>query len=193
MVQVLSASAIGPPRTVQRTVAGSTQLGIGVRCSLDDVRSSTPRRRETCRRWLLATLVFGSCVSSSVEARRPRKEGLAMPLEAMTFPDAEKGGAVGSGCTWSGGPDRKGRMSMAGDRAAVKLKGRIVGLKPAVGAKEVFPFTYHRWTGSGMNIAIRDTAKVIGRGGESVVTMARLDLTAGGRTRSWQGRLDCGS
>lgn len=145
-----------------------------------------------CQKGLLAIAVVG-CLSGSVDARPTTKRTLLLPLETMTYKDAEQAGATGTGCTWLGGPGRTGRISMADDRAAVKRNGKIVALKKVAGAREVFPFTYHDWTGGGMTIAIRDTQKVSKRGNEYVETVAWLDLTENGRKRSWQGRLNCGS
>lgn len=115
-----------------------------------------------------------------------------IPLEAVTFAEAERVGAVGTGCVWLDASGRR-RVFMANDRAAVRLSGRIVRLAPAAGAVETFPSVFLQWTGPGMGIVIRDTSKVLRRGGEFVEVEARLDLVRGGRKRSWRGRLNCGS
>ncbi len=125
-------------------------------------------------------------------AARPDRRVAEIPLETMTFQDAERVGAVGTGCTWKGGSNRTGRLSMADDRAGVRRNGRVVALKPAPDAKELF-FTYDRWIGGGMRIVVRDTGKVVSRGHESSETVAWLDVVEGGRTRSFAGRLNCGS
>ena len=44
-----------------------------------------------------------------------------------------------------------------------------------------------------MNLSIKNGWKKIGRGPENVETMATLTLTENGRSRSWLGRLNCGS
>lgn len=121
--------------------------------------------------------------------RQPR----ALPLEIMTFDEVVRAHAAGTGCTWLGGKGFTRRVAMKEDRGVVKRGGRIIALQPAAGAKEVFPYTYHRWTGGGMGISIEDSGKRVGRGYEHVETVATLTLTESGRTRSWRGRLNCGS
>ncbi|WP_294200180.1 hypothetical protein [uncultured Sphingomonas sp.] len=75
----------------------------------------------------------------------------------------------------------------------MKRNGRIVAMRPAASAEEVFPYTYNRWTGGGMDVSIENSGKEIGRGPQHVETVATLTLTENGRSRSWQGRLSCGS
>ncbi|MEN2749134.1 hypothetical protein [Sphingomonas sp. T9W2] len=116
-----------------------------------------------------------------------------MPLQTMTFDEIQAAGAAGTGCTWLGGDGLTVRVAMKEDRGAVKRQGRIIRLRPASGAPEVFPYTYHHWQGGGMDIQIRDDKKVVGRRYEHVETTALLILSEKGRRESWQGRLDCGS
>lgn len=125
-------------------------------------------------------------------AERPDRRVAAMPLDTMTFRDAERVGAVGTGCTWKGGSNRTRRLFMADYRAGVMRNGEVIALKPAPDAKEMF-FTYDRWVGGKMRIVVRDTGKVVGRGQEFSATVAWLDLVENGRTRSYEGRLNCGS
>ena len=81
---------------------------------------------------------------------------------------------------------------MADDRAAVKRGGRVIAMKPAADAEPLF-FTYDRWTDGRTDVWIRDTGKVVRRGPEFSETLAQLDLNEAGRTRSFSGRLNCGS
>lgn len=111
----------------------------------------------------------------------------------MTFDEVVRAHAAGTGCTWLGGKGFARRVAMKEDRAVVKRGGRVISLQPAVGAKEVFPYTYHRWTGGGIDISIEDSGKRVGQGYEHVETVATLTLTENGNTRSWLGRLNCGS
>lgn len=119
--------------------------------------------------------------------------GSPIPLEAMTFEEIASARAAGTGCTWLGGPGLTRRVAMKEDRGAVKRGGRIVTLRPSGGASEVFPYTFHHWIGGSMDISIKNSGKVVGRGLEHVETLATLTLVEEGRSRSWRGRLNCGS
>lgn len=156
-----------------------------------DVGCRISRGRVGRRRWLLTMAMLGF-LPGAVVAERPDTRRSSMPFEAMTFQDAEGVGAVGTGCTWKGGSNLAGMVSMAGDRAGVRWNGRVVALKPASDAKAMF-LTYDRWVGGTMRIVIRDTGKVVRRGHEFSETAAWLDLVEDGRTRSFPGRLNCGS
>lgn len=43
-------------------------------------------------------------------------------------------------------------------------------MRPAASAEEVFPYTYHRWTGGGMDVSIENS----GRRSGGVRSMSRL-------------------
>lgn len=136
--------------------------------------------------------VFGPM---TVDARRvapTAQPAASLPLAAMNYSEAERVGAVGSGCTWRDGNGRKSRLWMADDRAAVRRNGMVVALRPAEDAKAIF-LTYDHWIGDGMRILVRDTGKVLARGRESSETVAWLDLVMDGRAWSFRGRLNCGS
>ena len=133
-----------------------------------------------------------TCLPTVLDARQPTSAVTSLPLEPVSYADAERAGAVGTGCTWRGGPDRKARLSMADKRAAIRIKGLVVALSPAADAEPLF-FTYDRWVGRGLRIDVRDTGKVIRRGHEFSETIAWLDMTVDGYKRSWAGRLACGS
>ena len=146
--------------------------------------------RSTCGLFGLTLL---GIVTLPAAAEMPLRQPRILPLETMTFDEVVRAHAAGTGCTWLGGKGFTRRIAMKEDRGVVKRGGQIITLQPAAGAKEVFPYTYHRWTGSGMDIAVEDSGKRIGRGYEHVETIATLTLTEDGRTRSWPGRLNCGS
>lgn len=146
--------------------------------------------RSTCGLFGLTLL---GIVTLPAAAEMPLRQPRILPLETMTFDEVVRAHAAGTGCTWLGGKGFTRRIAMKEDRGVVKRGGQIIMLQPAAGAKEVFPYTYHRWAGSGMDIAVEDSGKRIGRGYEHVETIAMLTLTEGGRTRSWPGRLNCGS
>lgn len=138
---------------------------------------------------LVAIGLIASPATARVEARRAS----AIPLETMTFDEVASARAAGTGCTWLGGRGFTRRVAMKEDRGVVKRGGMIVRLRPAADAVEVFPYTYHHWTGGGMDVLIVNSGKEVGRGPEHVETMATLTLTENGRSRSWRGRLSCGS
>lgn len=152
------------------------------------VAPSGPRRGPSSS--ILAIVL--ACVPAALAARDGNGKVDPPPLEILGFADAERAGAVGTGCTWLLAGDRAGRLSMADDRAAVRRKGVVLVLRPASDAKPLF-LTYDRWTGDGIRLRVRDSGRVVRRGPESSVTVASIDLTLGGRTRTWRGRLDCGS
>lgn len=119
-----------------------------------------------------------------------------IPLQPMTYEDGEATHTVGTGCSWKT-KTLKGKgwlISMHKDIAAVRMSGGLRTLKPAKDAKDLFPFTYDRWTdGRGNVISVRETGKSRQIGTEAVETLAALDIGTGGVTRSWHGLLNCGS
>lgn len=141
---------------------------------------------------LIVLAMVSACLSTAVDARRVASAASSLPLEPMTYADANRVSAVGTGCTWRSGPDRKARLSMADDRAAVRRDGIVVALRPSAGSKPLF-FTHDRWTGGGIVIIVHDTGEVVRRGHEFTESIARLDVIEGGRTASFVGRLNCGS
>jgi len=132
-------------------------------------------------------------IAPCAAARGDMHRTSAIPLETMTFEEVASAQAAGTGCTWLGGMASTRRIVMQKEREAVKRNGGIVVLRPAAGAREVFPYTYHRWTGGGMEVSIENSGREVGRGSEHVETVATLTLTENGRSRSWRGRLSCGS
>jgi hypothetical protein len=75
----------------------------------------------------------------------------------------------------------------------MKRGGIIIAPRPAAGSKEMFPYTYRRWNGGGIAIAIEDSGNEIGREREHVETVATLRLAEKGSSQSWRGRLNWGS
>ncbi|MFE8585808.1 hypothetical protein ACFX59_17100 [Sphingomonas sp. NCPPB 2930] len=143
------------------------------------------------------TVLFGligiTLIAPFAATRAYAQRVSAIPLETMSFEEMAAARAAGSGCTWLGGKGFTRRVAMKEDRGAVKRDGRIVMLRPAADASEVFPYTFHHWVGGGMDILIKNSGKEVGRGPEHVETLATLTLTEEGRSRSWRGRLNCGS
>ena len=116
-----------------------------------------------------------------------------IPLEIMTFKEIAAARTAGTGCAWLGGRGVTRRVAMKEDRGVMKRDRMIVTLHPVAGAEEVFPYTYLHWAGGGMDVSIVNSGKEVGRGPEHVETRATLTLTENGRSRSWPGRLNCGS
>jgi hypothetical protein len=141
---------------------------------------------------LIAVGVAGTASAASPLTPAHSRSG-AIPLESMTIDEVVRAGAAGTGCTWLGGSGSSRMVAIKEDRGAVKRGGIIIALRPAAGSKEMFPYTYRRWNGGGMAIAIEDSGKEIGRGPEHVETVATLRLAEKGRSQSWRGRLNCGS
>ncbi|WP_242416472.1 hypothetical protein [Sphingomonas panni] len=155
---------------------------------------ASARHRGSDRPVLGSAVSIGLAVASMTGAHAAPvvRRASPIPLEAVTFDEAERVGAAGTGCVWLDEHGRR-RVFMANDRALVRSNGRIVRLAPAAGALETFPSVFLDWTGPGMRIVIHDTSKVRERGAEFVETEARLELVQAGRKRSWRGRLNCGS
>lgn len=172
-----------PARSHQREACAD--LGGG------ELLGGTLSKSRHARRSLILSATL-ACVSSTIAAGAGVANVTSLPLDTLSYADAEQAGAVGAGCTWLQAGDRAGRLSMADDRAAVRLGSSIVALKPALDAKPLF-LTYDRWTGGGMRLRVRDSGKVVSRGRERSRTIALLELIMNGRARVWTGRLDCGS
>ena len=170
--------------------AGSSGATRATASDAQEPGTASPVRRPASS--LAIMIIAFVCTSTTVDARRAASPSTPLPLEILSDGDAERAGAVGTGCTWLGRPGRKARLSMADDRAAVRRGGVVVALKPASDAKALF-LTYDRWVSATMRIVIRNTGKAVKQGYEFTETVAWLDLTEDGRTRSFLGRLNCGS
>lgn len=117
----------------------------------------------------------------------------SLPFERMTYEDVEAAGTLGAGCSWSErARDRTRVLSMTDDRAAVKRGGKLVALRPARNARDLAPFTYDLWEGGGMTIAVRKTGRSR-PAGTAVEGPAALSVTIGGETKTYAGRLNCGT
>lgn len=119
-----------------------------------------------------------------------------LPLQLMTYDEGGTTGTLGTGCTWKTPADRKRetwRISMTDGRAGVKIGGRLRTLGPAKDAKEMFPFTFDKWTDGRVTISIRETGPTRRVGTEAMETPATLSVQEAGRLRTWRGTLSCGS
>lgn len=141
---------------------------------------------------LIVAGVAGAAPAASLSMPAGSRSG-GIPFESMTIDEVVRAGAAGTGCTWLSSSASTRMVAIKEDRGVVKRGSKIIALRPAAGSKEMFPYTYRSWTGGGMEIAIEDSGKQIGRGPEHVETVATLRLAEKGRSQSWRGRLNCGS
>ncbi|MCT8003191.1 hypothetical protein NZL82_15035 [Sphingomonas sanguinis] len=114
-------------------------------------------------------------------------------LEATTKADWQAAGLDGTGCYWS--PRRGGSIHFvaAGNTAMIKVRGRIVVLKPRRDAKALFPFTHDAWRSGDLTIRVVDTARIRAMGYETVTTDAALIVTRRDATIRLRGSMICGS
>lgn len=147
-------------------------------------------------RMAIATMLAMLASTSIAQTAPPHL--VASPFERMSSRDGDVHGVRGAGCVWS---DRKDEghprdatwlIGMADDRAVVKRDGRYVMLRPLSGAKDMGPFTFDRWTGSGMTLLIRRHGRVV-RVGTAYDQPARLAFTEAGRTTTYAGTVNCGT
>ena len=79
------------------------------------------------RTWMICMMLVS--MAGMLPRRSPLKpfgtlpSGQQVPFQLMTSKDGEASRTLGTGCTWSDVPGSRWRMSMADDRAAVKLDG----------------------------------------------------------------------
>ncbi len=189
------------PTAAAGHVAGDVDLSIGPPAWPAGVKGrreeavSVGRSLRRSAFWLSFLTMAVVCLPAMGDPSRAvsvAQSAAALPLEVMSHADAERVGAVGTGCTWRGGPDNESRLSMADNRAAVRRNGVVIVLKPAKDATTLF-LTYDRWIADGMRIVIHDTGKVIRRGREFSETAAWMDLTMEGHRQLLNGALNCGS
>lgn len=138
---------------------------------------------------LLMTMACLATAPSSIAATVKRNG----PLQATTMRDWRAAGMDGTGCYWSARRNGPVLFAANGRTAMTRVAGRIVVLKPAVGARELFPFTHDAWRAPGLRIRVLDTAVVRAMGDEAVTTDAALVVTLGGRIIRLHGSMICGS
>lgn len=135
----------------------------------------------------LAAALAAMPVHAAAEPRPP-----AVPLQPMTPDEVLEAGAAGAGCSWALPGERRSRLAMADNRAAVRVGGRVVQLRPLPGAAELAPFTFDAWTGGGMTVRVRQGRPARTRG-SAVIRPATVDVRGTTRPRSYAGELTCGS
>lgn len=120
---------------------------------------------------------------------------LAAPpsLQPMTLAQVMDAGAGGTGCSWSVVDDRRMRFAAAGDRAAIRLNGRIVVLSTTLSARDLFPFTFADWQAKGLTVGIRQLGAARRQSTEAMTAPASLTLTVQGVSKRLRGVMSCGS
>lgn len=132
-----------------------------------------------------------ACIATAAaSAAAVRRYG---PLEATTTLDWRKAGMDGTGCYWSARENGPVLFAANGRTGITRVAGRVVVLEPAVGARELFPFTHDAWAAPGLTIRVVDTAVVRAMGDETVTTDATLVVDLGGRASTMTGSMICGS
>lgn len=140
-----------------------------------------------------ARLLRRNCASMMIAASGAAMAAGPPPLQPMTLDEVMEAGAGGTGCSWSLPGDRRMHFAAAGDRAAIRLDGRIVALSPAVRASELFPFTFAEWRAEGVTVGITEVGKARRLSTESLTVRAMLTIDVRGTARRMEGRLSCGS
>lgn len=138
-------------------------------------------------RIVMALLPVPTLIAIADAAPRP------VELEATTMADWRAANLDGTGCYWS--PRRGGPILFvaAGDKAMIRVGGRIVILNPRRDAKPLFPFTHDAWRSGDLTIRVVDTARIRSMGYETVTTDAMLVVTRRDVTTRLRGSMICGS
>lgn len=175
--RILPASIGGRPAGCDRSVDAAGRRA--ARAGSDAAR----RMRRMCA----SVMIVAS--GAAMAAGPPRLQ----PMQPMTLDQVMKAGAGGTGCSWSLPGDRRMRFAAAGDRAAVRLHGRIVVLSPAIRAPELFPFTFAEWRADGVTVGIADAGRARRSNTEALTVRAMLTIVIRGTVRRMEGRMSCGS
>lgn len=149
-----------------------------------------------------AALIFNSAVMAALllltpghafGATRTARSGTSDVLRVLTHEQVRKAGAAGTGCSWSLANDHRTRFAAADDHAVVRVAKGIVALRPAIGAHDLFPFTYDRWKGEGIVLRVLPHGTASRNGSETLEQSAAIEIRMGGMRRIERGRLICGS
>lgn len=126
---------------------------------------------------------------------RPAPPQTHQSLQLITAAELTASGVHGTGCSWALRGERGSRLMMIGDRALVKLTGRLVFLEAGPGARDMFPFTHDRWNAPGGDVAItvRKVASAKRIGTETLGSRTDLVLAQAGRRTVLHGMMECGS
>ena len=138
----------------------------------------------------MLTIVLAATGTGAGRAGPARSE---QPLQRITSAEMTSAGVRGTGCSWQLGGERAARLVMIGDRALVKLAGRLVPLNPGPGALDMFPFTFDRWRRDDLGIVVRKLGPTRWIGTEKLGGRTDLTLVRSGRRTVLHGSRECGS
>jgi len=119
--------------------------------------------------------------------------GASERLMPLTAAQIEAAGASGTGCSWSLGRDGPIRFAAADDHAVIRLASKLMRLRPAADAHDMFPFTHDSWSGDGISVSVVAAASGTKEGSEAIGSPADLKVTIRGHATSRRGRMICGS
>ena len=161
------------------------------RRELDGVRRRNGTGPRVVRCACTAVTLTMTCIAIA-RSVPPPAAGLPR-LELMSRDDLTAALMRGSGCSFALRGDNGARFTMAEDKAAAKIAGRIVKFRKAAGARHLFPFTFDRWQADGLGVSVRQHGQARMLGEEGAITPAVLVLQQGTVRRSIAGELSCGS
>lgn len=139
----------------------------------------------------VALLAVSSAIAAGGHAGRTPTD--PPRLQTITAAEMRANGIRGTGCSWSLRGESEVRLAVAGDRGLAKVDGRLIPLRPWGGARDLFPFTFDRWVNGALSIRIRERGPGRMAGGETVASIADLEVVAPDGRRTVRGALECGS
>jgi len=113
-------------------------------------------------------------------------------LMSSTQEDRERTTVQGTGCSWAM-PDGSSKFAATDDVAIIKPASGLIRLKPHATAKDMFPFTFTRWIGKGIDVEVMQIGKANVINTELLRMPATLKVTFNGNTSRVRGVLECGS
>lgn len=143
-------------------------------------------------RAVASTLTIVLAAAGLVPARAGPAETRSR-LQPITSAELTDARMRGTGCSWSLRGDRASRLVLKGDRALVKLAGRLVFLEPGASAQELFPFTFDRWQQGDLSIVVRKLGPARRIGTETLGSRTDLILVRSGTRTMLHGTMECGS
>ena len=114
-------------------------------------------------------------------------------LLPMSREQVRAAGAAGTGCSFLADSGQLVIFAASDDRAVVRTRGGVIELRPAHGARDMFPFTFDRWTGGGLSLSVLAMGKAVRRGVEALERPAVVSVRMRGVKVDHRGRLSCGS
>jgi hypothetical protein len=107
-------------------------------------------------------------------------------LISITQTDLEKANVRGTGCSWIS-LDGSSKFAATDGVAIIKPASGLIRLTPHAKAKVMFPFTFTRWIGKGIDVEVVGMGKGRVINADLVRTPATLRVTLGSRTSRARG------